>query len=246
MSIIVDLLHQIRAEKKNKDLYIETLAERTKMTIQASISDYSIMRAEQNTMLSRQTTVLCLTITIAGVLFGIGYNLLSGEGLSGTAINKYPLLQFCLFSVIIPCIFMFLGAIWIDCAYRQQRLCAYLYSVEERVNNLLLDTADINKAALYWEHFASLDSKKRKHFRPNQLYYYFCLALYIFFPILSFLFNIIVLQVGIEKWFLIIIFVYVLYLVFIFSYVIAILQIHPYLDKKTRKRRKGKRNETEN
>ncbi len=242
---------------------VDDLSEKNKMRIQASLTDYVAMRTEQNVMLTRQTTVLCLTITIAGVLFGLGYSLIPqnisvvaekasaisenstmitenmsklAEDVSVLQENTYGLLRFGLFSVIIPCVCMFTGAIWLDCAYRQQRLCAYMYRVEDRVNRMLEVKESCDTSCLFWEHFAAEDSKTKKIFKTNMLYYFFCLALYIFFPVLCFVFDRFVMKTKMENWGYIIIGIYALYLVFCLMYIGRIMKTHPYLEKKGNKK----------
>ncbi len=108
------------------------LSEKSEKNIEVSLVEYSELRAELRDLMSRQTSILFLTITSLGVLFGFGVNILSGDNVSSELIA-------CIFHVLIPCVSIFAGAHWIDHVYRVIELGGYVKAIEEQINSIIWD-----------------------------------------------------------------------------------------------------------
>ena len=84
--------------------------------------------------------------------------------------------------LIIPGLYAFFGALWLDQVYRQRRLAIYIYRIEEQY--LGEQDQDAVIGHLGWEHFVHLtDNDFKRVNTPSRFYYAICLGLFTFFPV---------------------------------------------------------------
>ncbi len=207
--------------------------------LHTALSEYNILRSEYSAMITRQFSVISLTITALSVLFGFVVTTFSHE-------NRSPALLPCIFCVLIPSVAMFTGAIWLDTVYRQKKLTGYLCLAEIRINRILRCPVGSSEAsAITWECYEADDQGKGLLGKPNRWYYYYCLAFYIVFPWVSALFDIFVMGDPIYIWCIISLAIYLGYISFVIAYCKKILRIEAarknrFKIEKVEKNKKGR------
>lgn len=153
--------------------------EKAKEFINVSLTEYKELRSELRDIISRQFLIISLTITILGTLFGF-------------SVEKTTNVEL-IFLLIIPCVSIFSGILWLDCIYRQVKMGTYISLIENKINKLF---SYDNKNALNWEHYADAEANTSFIKKINHWGYYFGLAFYLLMPAVSFVYSICV----IKKW----------------------------------------------
>lgn len=88
--------------------------------------------------------------------------------------NGFRQIGFCS-CLIIPGLYSFFGALWLDQVFRQRRLTTYIYQIEERHS---FDG---------WEHHVQGARLRSKMNLPSRGYYFICLGLFFCFPPVTFI-----------------------------------------------------------
>lgn len=139
--------------------------------------DYRHAKAEILSTIELQHKILSLLITATAAVFV--YILDKDE-------NELRQLVFCA-CLIVPGLFSFFGALWLDQVYRQRRLAAYVFQIE----TLFREDADNYSEICGWEHFVQVNKReenkeKGRHDRPSRFYYQICMGLFFCFPVATY------------------------------------------------------------
>ena len=127
--------------------------------------DYKQAKNELLTTVELQYKILSILVTATAAVFV--YIMDRDE-------NEIRQLVFCA-CLIVPGLFAFFGILWLDQVYRQRRLAAYIYTLEELYRQM-----DTCYGGL--EHFVLGDRGKDRLNWPSRFYYYICAGLFFFFP----------------------------------------------------------------
>lgn len=127
--------------------------------------DYKHAKKELITTIELQFKILSILITATAAVFV--YILDRDE-------NDMRQIVFCA-CLIVPGMFAFFGTLWLDQVYRQRRLAAFIYKIEDMYQY----EGDWYSG---WEHFVQGNRKVQKLNWPSRYYYHICLGLFMFFP----------------------------------------------------------------
>lgn len=130
--------------------------------------DYKYAKQEVLLTVELQYKLLSLLVTATAAVFV--YILDKDE-------NDLRQIGFCA-CLIVPGLYSFFGALWLDQVFRQRRLTAYIYQIEE--------TASFYPGINGWEHYVQGARLKNKLNLPSRGYYFICLGLFFFFPPVTF------------------------------------------------------------
>ena len=131
--------------------------------------DYKYAKQEILLTVELQYKLLSLLVTATAAVFV--YILDKDE-------NDLRQIGFCA-CLIVPGLYSFFGALWLDQVFRQRRLSAYIYQIEE--------TASFYPGIYGWEHYVQGARLKNKLNLPSRGYYFICLGLFFFFPFVTFI-----------------------------------------------------------
>ena len=146
-----------------------TEGQRDMMSEHYLIEDYRAAKAELLSTIDQQFKILSILVTATAAVFVYLFK------------KDVHQLVFCA-CLIIPGIYAFFGALWLDQVYRQRRLAAYIYEVES--------TIKVNSTSSFgWEHFIQRNRESSSINKPSRRYYYICLGLFFGFPPVTFVFS---------------------------------------------------------
>ena len=142
------------------------------------LENYRYAKSENVSTIATQYKILSILITATAAVF---VYILDNE-----SSDTLPLIICsCL---IIPGLYAFFGALWLDQVYRQRRLAAYIYRIEEKC--LTEQDRDVVIGHMGWEHFVRLTNNSFKRVNtPSRFYYAICLGLFTFFPVATAVFS---------------------------------------------------------
>lgn len=162
---------------KKDNNFENSIDDKQKLFIEVSLKEYQEIRTELREVIGRQNTVLFSSIAQFATLIGVGLAVLSTDFISDVMLWTSSI-----FGVLIPCITILLGVIWIDLAYRQIMMGSYIYSIETQVIQLLdLGESDTeSRKVMFWEHY------NRKREKVDFLSYLCSMIVYLVLPILCF------------------------------------------------------------
>lgn len=133
--------------------------------------DYKYAKQEIILTVELQYKLLSLLVTATAAVFV--YILDKDE-------NDLRQIGFCA-CLIIPGLYSFFGTLWLDQVFRQRRLAAYIYQIEE------IESFDTDRRG--WEHYVQGARLHSKPNLPSRGYYFICLGLFIFFPPVTFILS---------------------------------------------------------
>ncbi len=133
--------------------------------------DYKHAKEELLTTIELQYKILSILVTASAAVFV--YILDRDE-------NESRQLVFCA-CLIVPGLYAFFGIMWLDQVYRQRRLAAYMFMLEE-----LMQHSDPWYNG--WEHFVQGNREEDKRNWPSRFYYHICLGLFFAFPPATYIF----------------------------------------------------------
>lgn len=221
MKFLIQLLEQNDKCDKSigNGLKQKCLKENEKVFIDVSLTEYKELRGELREVIARQNSVLLSSIAQFATLVGIGVAIISSE--KALDLKMWIGNLFC---VVIPCITLLLGIIWIDLAYRQIRTAAYIYKMENQINKLIhVDCCQAeDRKALFWEHYVDKKLGENGNKRFEIISYACSVTTYLILPLLLFVVGLNL--YGWQHTYLISLIVFVLSVWFIFKYIIGILR----------------------
>ncbi len=131
------------------------------------IEDYKAAKAELLSTIDMQFKILSILVTATAAVFVYLF-------------KKDPhqiVFSACL---IIPGIYAFFGTLWLDQVYRQRRLAAYIYEIEN------ISAFPHNRSVALsagWEHYVQGNRRKQRLNKPSRYYYHICLGLFFAVPV---------------------------------------------------------------
>jgi len=193
----------------------EIVADR-KNILDVYLAEWAMLLPEQQASVDKQGTILSLAITEVFVLVGF-----VGAVTNFETINDLFLAS--LNCVLIPCVFMLTGGLWIDAVFRQMSLATYLHEIECKVNEILSLSGE---NVIGREHYIGRMNKGIPFvFRANHWYHYVCLFFFIFCPWATIVFHYFIFSKPWYNWCYITFVIYILFLGFFVSYCARIYQI---------------------
>ena len=133
------------------------------------VAEWTMHVPAQQSYQERQSQILSLAVTEVFVLLGFVGAVAEFAARKDTVIAA-------LNCVLIPCVFMLTGGLWIDCVFRMMSLATYLYHIENKVSGIL--GLERNEIIGYEHHISRSNDGVAFVFRPNHWYYYICLFFY--------------------------------------------------------------------
>lgn len=135
------------------------------------IDDYKYAKQEILITVELQYKLLSLLVTATAAVFV--YILDKDE-------NGFRQIGFCA-CLIVPGLYSFFGALWLDQVFRQRRLSCYIYQIEE--------AASFEPGVFGWEHYVQGARLRNKLNLPSRGYYMVCLGLFFLFPPVTFVLS---------------------------------------------------------
>lgn len=216
----------VSKNQNNKNASEEKNIEIFKLKFQAMITEYNAMKTESIEKLKMQITLISLYITALATVLSIS--------LDKSTDNIIILDEKNLFCFVIPCVTICIAAIWLDQVYRQIKIAYFLSLLEEKINKFLESDNNFSSSAMIWEHWLRTDEINTGKINASLTFYYVCLGIFSFVPILSFLygFNIINFNINLIRMQSIICFAgYFIFILLSAVYVINILKLNNKVKK---------------
>ena len=187
-----------------------------KNVLEVYLAEWAMLLPEQQASVDKQGNILSLAITEVFVLLGF-----VGAVTNFDALNEFYLAS--LNCVLIPCVFMLTGGLWMDAVYRQMSLASYLHDIETKVNAILMLSGE---NLIGREHYIGKKNKGVPFvLRANHWYHYVCLFFFIFCPWATIVFHCFIFNKPWFDWCYITFGIYSLFIVFFVSYCARIYQI---------------------
>lgn len=187
-----------------------------KNVLDVYVAEWGMHVPAQQSYQERQSQIISLAITEVFVLVGF-------VGAVSEFAELNDAVTAALNCVLIPCVFMLMGGLWIDCVFRMMSLATYLYRIEQKVGEILKLNED--EIIGYEHHISRSNIGVAFVFRPNHWYYYICLFFFIFCPWATIAFHCFVLNKVWFDWCYITFGIYALFMLFMFFYCARIYQI---------------------
>lgn len=113
-------------------------------TLQALLTEYSCLREEAQHDDTHQIQLVTIVFSTLAALIGV-------PAVFDTKIPRD--LNLFLFFVVLPCLVMFMGLLWIDLIYRRTRFGCYTKILENKINALLRNNKEDELSIMEWEHW---------------------------------------------------------------------------------------------
>lgn len=131
--------------KKSADMPREiTKKDLHQATLQTLLTEYSCLREEAQHDDSHQIQLVTITFSTLAAL-------ISAPAIFGSKLSR-DLGAFLSF-VVLPCLVMFMGLLWIDLIYRRTRFGCYTKILEGKINALLRNNKEDEPSIMEWEHW---------------------------------------------------------------------------------------------
>ncbi|MBQ7897343.1 MAG: hypothetical protein IJ323_02855 [Clostridia bacterium] len=201
----------------NDTIKKKPLTDNEKAFLDISLKEYQEIRAELREVIARQNTVLFSSIAQFAALVSLGLTVLTTEYISNSILWASNI-----FGILIPCLTILLGVIWIDLAYRQITMGCYVYSIEVQVNQLIHcgGTESQPRQALFWEQY------NHKKYKVDFISYLCSMMIYLVFPIMCFLIFLYITDGKFYTRYCITAVVFSICVLFIISYIVEICKIY--------------------
>lgn len=112
--------------------------------LQAMLTEYSCLREEAQHDDTHQIQLMTITFSTLTGIAGVAAALFSGLSERISIFFSF---------VVLPCLAMFMGLLWIDLIYRRTRFGCYTKLLENKINALLQPDARTPEAFMAWEHW---------------------------------------------------------------------------------------------
>lgn len=173
----------------------------------AELEDYKYAKAELQSTISTQHELLSVLVTASAALFAYFWK--QGD----------DALKIC-GCILVPGLYAFIGALWLDQVYRQRRLALYIYRIEEsqefsslmrdgnvyanggwehfiRMKNIETLSDDVPKKSKIRQLFTKISSRFKQN-RTSRWYYYIFLALFSGLPVATYIFTCIHIGISVK------------------------------------------------
>ncbi|EOS65409.1 hypothetical protein [Oscillibacter sp. 1-3] len=115
-----------------------------KEALQALLTEYSSLREEAQHDDTHQIQLVTITFS----------TLAAAAGAAAALFSEVPEKTSVFFAfVVLPCLAMFMGLLWIDLIYRRTRFGCYTRLLEDKINALLQPNAQPPQQFMAWEHW---------------------------------------------------------------------------------------------